>query len=421
MNEVMVVPLMNEGRKKREWTGEKREWTGKKAGILSALQISIAPKKTSSPNNAFSTLWMEEEFRLLQQWSIPPEVLYEGVGWEMLTEMDKDTLFIYTNRVNLGLQQIAKMLMSSELLHYPNAKNILAQLSEWVDIGTGNGIVTNNVATRIYNAVVRAKMEYGFPLLLEKMLSCSSGEEYEEAVRTFDNNRIKLTSCDLSHTSLEKAKNLESADPELGELFDLEYVPEKFQQVLEKSEGKENHRLITMFNFLANFEEADLKAILWEVYQAMTKKDMFIPSFFQCEKGFDVVEHGTRTSFGRGSLELYNNVETKHWITESFYERYHPNRASKFSVQWRKGEKGQPYIEVALLFPEEVEFGTDTAIISGKDLPKAENGMVKLTAFKSYRMSKEYLTKLLEKIWFGIDGRLETDNRLQVAPVLYKK
>jgi hypothetical protein len=47
--------------------------------------------------------------------------------------------------------------------------------------------------------------------------------------------------------------------------------------------------------------------------------------------------------------------------------------------------------------------------------------MIKFTAFKSYRMSKAYLTKLLEEIGFGIDGRLESDNRLQIAPVLYKK
>jgi hypothetical protein len=36
-------------------------------------------------------------------------------------------------------------------------------------------------------------------------------------------------------------------------------------------------------------------------------------------------------------------------------------------------------------------------------------------------MSKAYLTNLLEESWFGIDGRLESDNRLQIAPVLYKK
>ena len=127
--------------------------------------------------------------------------------------------------------------------------------------------------------------------------------------------------------------------------------------------------------------------------------------------------------FERTTLGLYDNPETENWITTSFADRYHPSHAPEFKVNWIQlmNEGGQSYIEVSLFFPEDVEFLVNNTAIVWKDLCTTADGKIKLSAFKSYRMSKEYLTNLLEEIWFWIDGRLESDNRLQIAPVLYKK
>jgi hypothetical protein len=40
--------------------------------------------------------------------------------------------------------------------------------------------------------------------------------------------------------------------------------------------------------------------------------------------------------------------------------------------------------------------------------------------FKSYRMTKEYIQQLCEKIWFKIEGWLESEDNLQIMPILKK-
>jgi hypothetical protein len=148
-----------------------------------------------------------------------------------------------------------------------------------------------------------------------------------------------------------------------------------------------------MFNFLANFEEAELKTALSQVHQTMTEKDVFIPSFFQYKENFNTIHHQKTT------LGLYDNPETENRIVKSFEEKYHPTHTPEFEVHWIQEPNGneQPYIEVTLLFPEDTLFTIDTAKMSGEKLPHTDDGRIKFTAFKSYRMSKAYLTNLLEE------------------------
>jgi uncharacterized protein (UPF0297 family) len=195
--------------------------------------------------------------------------------------MDKDLRFIYTNSVNLQLEQIVRNLMTSELYFYKHTKENLAKVSERIDVATGNGLITDHLASYMSLALTRAKMDY------------AQSTDNPFFMLTLG-QRVKLTVSDLSHTSLQKAKSLmEREYKPLNDIFDIAYVPEKFQQLLTKSDRKNKYKLITMFNFLANFEEDDLKKILNQVYEAMTEKDVFIPTFFAIDNDFNApqLEH----------------------------------------------------------------------------------------------------------------------------------
>jgi hypothetical protein len=192
-----------------------------------------------------------------------------------------------------------------------------------------------------------------------------------------------------------------------------------------------------MFNFLANFEESDLKNTLREVHQVMTEKDVLIPSFFQYEPCFDTIHHDGRFSnvqctnklsavgnrpdipyteelisfeqmsqeftkkslFEQMTLRLYDNPETENWVSQSFIERYRPNCAPKFHVDYNKNNKASPpFMEVSLQFPKNVKLIINGEKTAGNQLLQSTGDNVKFTAFRSYRVSKSYLTKLLEEI-----------------------
>jgi hypothetical protein len=81
--------------------------TPKKTGKNQITQTTSLQMVENFPDNnhsVFTTLSPKEEIRILQQGTIPPEVLYEGIGGALLTEMDNDMEFIYTNDVTLQLQ-----------------------------------------------------------------------------------------------------------------------------------------------------------------------------------------------------------------------------------------------------------------------------------------------------------------------------
>jgi hypothetical protein len=72
--------------------------------------------------------------------------------------------------------------------------------------------------------------------------------------------------------------------------FNVEYYAHKFETFLSTSH-KENPRLLTMFNVLANFNEEEMKTLLKSAYDIMNNKDIFIPTFFAIEPSLNTSQN----------------------------------------------------------------------------------------------------------------------------------
>ncbi|MBP6910541.1 class I SAM-dependent methyltransferase [Patescibacteria group bacterium] len=128
-----------------------------------------------------------------------------------------------------------------------------------IDIGTGNGIVSNMVAFPIVSQRASARLDREIKALRNKELDDLPDESHKP----------HFIACDLSKASLSLAEDLAKDHfHDLEKLFTLEYYQGTFQKLLAEN-NDEKPRLITMFNVLANFEYDDLKKILQDVADAM--------------------------------------------------------------------------------------------------------------------------------------------------------
>ncbi|MDR0369606.1 MAG: hypothetical protein LBH96_03730 [Candidatus Peribacteria bacterium] len=100
---------------------------------------------------------------------------------------------------------------------------------------------------------------------------------------------------------------------------------------------------------------------------------------------------------------LYDNPETRRRIVFSFLRRYGiPDKyysKIKYNVEWKND--GREYQEVSIDIPKNIKISVPNAFeINSNELPPSQQNpeYVKLLGFKSYRMTKEYIQQLCEKI-----------------------
>lgn len=382
-------------------------WSDPQSGsALSAAQKNIQTTLSSALDwrIPFSTLSTEAEIASLQKGKIPTEVLYSGEAGRKLSAIDNQGLHPYTVMVNNGFSNMF-ISHAAEFTYYEHLQNCLGKIQERVDIWTGNGKVSNMVALTVHNAISQAKMK--------RMMDAIEQWNYNDLPST---EKTKFISCDLSKTSLQLAQDLATDHfHDLEKLFDLSYYHGTFQKLLTEKKSTAP-RLITMFNVLANFEYTDLKKLLQEVADSMKSGDIFIPSFFAMHDKSKEMSLGS--SFGDTTKHLYFNRETADRCTSAFAERYKVDpRLIKYNVE-RKND-GRDYIDVSLHIPKETSLHIPTHTNEDESMSSETSSF---EVFKSYRMTKQEITKLYESVGLKIDNKLWLGDRegIHFAPVLYK-
>jgi hypothetical protein len=96
----------------------------------------------------------------------------------------------------------------------------LGKTNNWIDIGTGNGVVSNNIAFSMKMLLSKAKGNYADKLVQKSM------KEYMEYAKNVESKPTEFTSCDLSKSSLHHAEKISKNNFfQLEKLFDLSYYP----------------------------------------------------------------------------------------------------------------------------------------------------------------------------------------------------
>lgn len=495
--------------------------------------FNLLHSKGKGENSILLDISPEEEITSLKNGKIPWEVLYEGIWGELLTKIDEDYSHIYTRTVNAGIINM--------LLYYRQRDTIkekllsMKDIDERIDLGTGNGEVSHRVA-EVFARDVLGK-------------NGINDKEYQLP------HKIKFICCDLSKKSLEYSQErMEDPYMKMSQNFSQEYFPWKIENLLQQTKKKGNKRLISMFNVVANLEEAELKSLLKNIYNNMQEWDTLLASFFQDtlnssfsipknadeqginkqrlenkleekyhfsklpfphkleistkdnritarvmipvgfkreffdEKYFETIPkkenslegYFDRKIFGKytgetmpnfeecfptpetvdkkhgrdllktiedfqlkeeydqfildtisseqkrsDQLKLYDNPETKRRIVFSFLRRYGiPDKyysKIKCNVEWKND--GRVYQEISIDIPKDITLSIPNASqLSSNEFPQSTHDpeYVTLLWFKSYRMTKEYIQKLCEEIWFGIEEWLQSEDKLQIMPILKK-
>lgn len=377
----------------------------------------LSPLSKNTSNNVssalewrtvFPTLSTEEEVNALQHGKIPAEVIYSWDAGRKLSAIDHQAMHVYTLMVNNGISNMFNSLWSDTKHSAKKFRNCLAHFNTWVDIWTGNGVVSNMVAFPLFNQATAARFER----TIEALQSWNTDILHQGAA-----GKPRFISCDLSQASLSLAESrAKDRFHDLEKLFELEYYPGKFQSLLaDKDDRNTSPRLITMFNVLANFEYEELQSLLRDIANSMQSWDIFIPSFFAMhDKDKDM--HLQDLTFSELTKELYANKETKDRCISAFSDRYKTNPSSIVYHVDRKNN-GRDFIDVSLSVPEGTSLHVPTT--SWEDLQVTPTNKT-FEVFKSYRMSKETIEELCKTAWFEIDYRLEDRESIHLAPVLYK-
>lgn len=407
----------------------------------------------------FLTKSPEEELKELQLWRIPAEVFYVWEAGQKLFDIDNNRIHIYSLIVNNGIYQMFIQLGGYGITYdHPHLWEWLSKTEQWIDIWTGNGLVSNDIAFCIISQISSARRDLEIKYF-RNLYTIDESDEAHAIAKHFLKDKPKqkpdFISCDLSKESLNHAEELaHNHYYDLTKFFDLHYYPDTFEKLLTSDGGKTGRpRLITMFNVLANFEEKDLITMLEKIYASMRPWDVFIPTFFRKEDSYEKAFHHNVfqwVPFDFLSCNLYENPETKDRIVSSFCKRYEIAEDNVlFDVYW--DNDGRDFISVDISVPPDTilqlpKSDWTTFAIKAKDLNQKKNktpnrfrtlsdvksykmmqdsmkqsyGSVTFTALKSYRMSKKYIQNTCEKVWFKIDGWLYSWDQLQIAPVLYK-
>ena len=373
----------------------------------------------------FKTISPQEELELLKRWSVPSELLYVWEAWKRLHQIDENHLHSYTQLVNDGLFQMFIQIWWDLNYYHQYLARCLAKTKEWIDIGTWNWLVTNNIALNLVSQINLKKAKDILDIFkdgnldeIQKFFSTSQ-EETEE--------KPKFILCDFSPESLTIAEDYaKNKFFWLNKFFDLSYYEGKFQNLLADNNAEDdNPKLITMFNVLANFSQQSLKQIIKESYESMKEWDVLLPSFFLKTEE----KSRNRDEYLRKTESLYNNPETRSWCLSSFAERYNidPNDLN-FHVNIKND--GREYISIDLTLPADTKISipnTDnkpdielkaSEIFKEQD---AKDNFRKINLFKSYRMTKDEIEEIFIEAWFQIDSRIDDyNNNLMTIPVVHK-
>lgn len=389
--------------KKEEVKLEKKE-------ILSPAEMRFFQKTNYKKD--LEKCYFINEFTELQKGKIISQIIYDWKAGQMLDAMDKNLTFSYTSLINSQIITLFQNIYSADkMVESPKLKESFLKMEDWLDIGSGNWQVTNDIALLLYNYRGVALMQKLQELFAYRIL----GLPFQE-LHNLD-KKINLTYCDLSWESLKLAKELASDKfYDLEKLYTIKVKNNSFQEVMKKAPSRVTPQLITMLNVLANFEEEDLRQIMKDMYDHIQFGDCFIPTFFIIN---DDSEQENKDQKEKIKF-LYDNKETKERILTAFCERYQVWRKDvDFEVYW--DNDGREYVSVdvvlkswtQLFIPK--EDGTIERIVAGETAP------LRFNAFKSYRMKKEEIKNLCLGIGFKIDGWLDDRFWFQTAPILYKK
>ncbi|MFA6256027.1 MAG: class I SAM-dependent methyltransferase [Candidatus Absconditabacterales bacterium] len=359
----------------------------------------------SDPSASTSENIIEFEIESLKKGNIPNDIIYSGIGKDMLNEIDNNLGHIYSWTVNEGIRKIFNT-YGSEFSYYKKLRECLGQTEERIDIGTGNGIVSNHISFLLHMSINMARIDK-----MAEYIKSKSPELYQ-----ITNKKVHFTSCDLSKDSLDHAyKIAKNHFFQLEKLFDLDYYHGDFEKLM-KSKDINDAKLITMFNMLANFEYNDLKNILTKVYNSLGEKDVFIPTFFNVAK---------EDNFYDLTKALYNNKETMDRLVNSFCDRYSVSKNIViYDVDFNND--GRLFIDITLSIPPNTilniphKSGCIMKVMAKDMLTPSVDGLVKFNILKSYRMSEEEIKKVCKEVGFKIDGILYSDDNLQIVPLLYK-
>lgn len=416
----------------REELNNNTEDNGKLLWWPRTEEIFKVLKWQQKTRKSFATIKPEAELNLLKKWEVPAELLYVGKAGERLHEIDQNLMHPYTALVN---SQFLMMFIGywSELGYYHKKLwECLSNMDKRIDIGTGNGQVSNAIALNLVNQIsLKRWQDVTKAYDWMKNWNQDSIQKYlEMLLNPVNQEKPEFVSCDFSKESLWIAEDYaHNKFYDLEKFYKLSYFPGRFQDYLawEKSNNGGN-RLLTMFNVLANFELESLKDILKEAYNVMKPGDVLLPSIFLKteENSPKRMEYLIKTQM------LYNNPETRDRCVKSFAERYNiPEELIDFHVSIKND--GREYVSIDISIP------TDQTInipdmegeleLSTKNIEwqkSSDEKRVLINLFKSYRMSMEEFRSICEEIGFSFDefsrnDRIRDQGGLMAIPVLYKE
>lgn len=380
--------------------------------VCPSLFFSVSP----DVKDAIIAWWnISDELEELKKWTVPAQVIYNGTWTVKLTNMDNDLSHIYTQTINLNIEKIFKTYWN-DFQYYDKLWECLWTMNNWIDIWTGNGVVSNQIALSMKNISSLAKLEKTQTLFQELIAHPEKYNDYSKKIQTIETNQLKFISCDISNDSMDHASKIaHNHFFQLWSLYGLEYYVWDFENLI-STKGKENSKLITMFNMLANFEYSELKNILKKIYNSMGDKDVFMTTFFNKRNDLE---------FESITKLLYDNKETKDWIVRSFADRYNISKDKiiydiQFKNDWRF------FVDIWVLIPKNCALTiadnqwSNISILT-KELSWNKNeDFVRFTMLKSYRMDTKEILQLAEEIWFKVDWVIYSEDNLQIMPILYK-
>ena len=319
------------------------------------------------------------------------DYLYNDNAGNIVLWMDNDSNMNYTSIVHWGL---IDMIWQLDVFRSPQLQELFADIKLRKDIWTWNGIITNkisnviiqliadseilsilwNLPSSIHQSITRDKI----PAILNYLKQNSFSIE--------DGDFLKVQYCDLYKESLYNALNWSHYFNLKQKIIqtDIEYLDIQNKESLFYYYKP---TLITLFNVFANFSEEKIITSIKNISNILKKGDIFIPSFFQDYNLWD-------------DKQLYNNKETELWIKIAIQEKYKKSFGENLKFIVEVWNDGRNYIDVWAY---------------------EDSAKIYHHGFRSYRDTKEYLTKIFEDIWLSVYMRLESPDKRQIAPILYKQ
>jgi len=348
-----------------------------------------------------------EELEQLDAGNLSSKVLYEWKWWEILYDMDSK-LYDDDNRYFIVNNELKTIFMHNHktLSEVQEFQKLCGQTSMWLDLWTGNWIIT------------RANAEWMLGYFSQQRLRVAI-ESPDSFVATRYNWKVDLMMADLSKEQLRTAKKWFD---DSWYNYNLTYLPTKFEEIMEYTEHVEWWKLITMFNMMANFSKEEMKWMLQLVANRMGPDDIFMPSFFRNEKYFaswweSSTDFCYSPEYREKVREMYNNEATKDWCVTSFCHRYGVDpKHVQFIADWREDEEAT--MRVRLVIDEWLIIQPHWPIGPRHEI-HSENNVI--TCFDSRRLSLSEMKELANDSWLERIDHIEWSENLSVFPLLKKK